>query len=54
MAKHDRKDNKAELPIARVTTLIKGMTKRKFFEEMKRRNQTEANLAREIITKHYL
>jgi hypothetical protein len=54
MGKHDKKQNKENLPIARVTTFIKGLTKKKFFEDIKRQGTTESKLAEEIITKHYL
>ncbi len=46
-------DKKQDLPIARVTTFLRGSTKNKFFEEIKRTGCTEACLASEIIIKYY-
>jgi hypothetical protein len=54
MGKHDKKENKKNLPIARVTTHIKGMTKKLFFEDVERQGTTEGKLANEIITKFYI
>jgi hypothetical protein len=50
----DKKKNKKNLPTARVTTQLKGITKKKFFEDMERRDIPESHLANEIITKYYL
>ncbi len=54
MANPKRVENKKEMHRARVTTFLKGKTKRLFFEEMERTNIKEAKLANEIITKYYL
>jgi hypothetical protein len=54
MAHHDKKKNKQNLPIARVTTHLKGITKKRFFDELELKQITESQLANEIITKHYL
>jgi hypothetical protein len=48
------KQNKKDLPIARVTTHIKGRTKKLFFEEVEKQGTTEGRLANEIITKYYI
>jgi hypothetical protein len=54
MANPKKRTDKAESPRALVTTRLKGITKRKFFEEVQRTSATEATLARDIITKYYL
>jgi hypothetical protein len=54
MANPTKRTDKKESPVARVTTFLKGKTKRKFFESMEKTGQTEGSLARDIITKYYL
>lgn len=54
MGKHDKKENKKSLPVARVTTHIRGNAKKRFFEDIEIKGTTESKLASEIITKYYL
>jgi hypothetical protein len=44
---------KQNCSIARVTTFLRGSTKNKFFEELKRTGNSEACLASEIIIEWY-
>lgn len=46
-------NKKQALHKARVTTFLRGSTKNKFFEEIKRTGCAEWELANEIIVKHY-
>tara|TARA_R110002033_G_scaffold60198_3_gene110282 strand:- start:2743 stop:2907 length:165 start_codon:yes stop_codon:yes gene_type:complete len=54
MANPKKRTDKKEMPVARVTMFLKGLPKRRFFEEMERTGQTEGNLARTIVTKYFL
>ena len=54
MANPKKVENKITLSSARVTTYLKGKTKRLFFEQLQNTNNTESKLANEIITKYYL
>jgi hypothetical protein len=47
-------ENKQDHLRAKVTTRLFGITKKKFFADVQLKNISEAELAREIITKHYL
>lgn len=47
-------ENKEKHPKAKVTTYLYGVVKKNFFTEIKQKGITEAELAREIIIKHYI
>tara|TARA_Y100000310_G_C20591322_1_gene768172 strand:+ start:813 stop:977 length:165 start_codon:yes stop_codon:yes gene_type:complete len=54
MANPTKRTDKKEQTLARVTIFLKGISKRKFFEELERTGRTESSLGKEIITKYYL
>ena len=53
MANPERRTDKKDLPLARVTVFLKGETKKKFFNEVERTEHREGTLAKEIIERHY-